>query len=209
VLLYGLKHTKMHISEGVLNPQILIGGTIVSTLIVTYALKKLKNEEIPLVAVFSALFFLASFIHIPVGPASVHLILNGIIGAILGIRAFIAIGIALLLQGLLFGYGGVSTLGINTFNLALPALIGFVIFSLHIENPMFKKIKFFFVGFLPIIVSALMLSLTLSFNGEALIPAAKVAFFANMPVMFIEGFITMFALLFLEKVYPSIFKEIK
>jgi len=199
----------MHISEGILKPEILIGGTIVSIAIGSYALKKLKNEEIPLVAVFSALFFLASFIHIPVGPASVHLILNGIIGAILGVRAFIAIGIALLLQGLLFGYGGVSTLGINTFNLALPALIGYAIFSLHVNNNLIKKIKYFFIGFLPVTTSALMLSITLACNGESLIPAAKIAFIANMPVMFIEGFITMFALLFLEKVYPKILNEIK
>jgi len=199
----------MHISEGVLRPEILVAGTVISLAITSYALKKLKNEEIPLVAVFSALFFLGSFIHIPVGPTSVHLVLNGIIGAILGIRAFIAIGIALLLQGLLFGYGGVSTLGINTFNMAVPALLAYALFSLHVNNPILKKIKYFCVGFLPVTLSALMLSITLGLNGEALIPAAKIAFISNMPVMFIEGFITMFAIIFLEKVYPQIFKEIK
>jgi len=199
----------MHISEGILKPEILIGGAVVSLAITAYALKKLKNEEIPLVAVFSALFFLGSFIHIPVGPTSVHLVLNGIIGAILGIRAFIAIGIALLLQGLLFGYGGVSTLGINTFNMAIPALFAYILFSLHVKNHFLKKIKYFSVGFLPITLSALMLSLTLALNGDALIPAAKVAFISNIPVMIIEGFITMFAIVFLEKVYPQIFRSIK
>jgi len=199
----------MHISEGVLKPEILITGAVISTVIGFYALKKLKNEEIPLVAVFSALFFLGSFIHIPIGPASVHLILNGIIGAILGVRAFIAIGIALLLQGLLFGYGGISTLGVNTLNLALPALLGYAIFSLHVKTDLLKKVKYFFIGFLPVTASASMLSLTLACNGEALISAAKIAFIANMPVMFIEGLITMFAFLFLEKVYPKILNEIK
>lgn len=199
----------MHISEGVLQPEILISGAVISISIGAYALKKLKNEEIPLVAVFSALFFLGSFIHIPVGPASVHLILNGIIGAILGVRAFISIAIALLLQGLLFGYGGVSTLGINTLNLALPALLGYMLISLHVKNLLWKKVLYFFIGFLPVSMSAFMLSITLALNGESFIPAAKIAFFANMPVMFIEGFITMFALLFLEKVYPKIFSEIK
>lgn len=197
----------MHISEGVLEPQILIGGAVLSIAICSYAIKKLKNEEIPLVSVFSALFFLASFIHVPVGLVSIHLILNGIIGAILGVRAFIAIAIALLLQGLLFGYGGVSTLGINTFNLALPALLGYFIISLHVENLLLKKIKYFFVGFLPISLSALFLSLTLALNGDAFVNAAKAAFFANLPLMFIEGLITMFALLFLEKVYPQILRE--
>jgi cobalt/nickel transport system permease protein len=72
-----------------------------------------------------------------------------------------------------------------------------------------KKIKYFFIGFLPVSISALFLSITLGLNGESFIAAAKVAFFANIPLMFIEGFVTMFAFLFLEKVYPKILKEIK
>jgi len=199
----------MHISEGVLQPEILIGGAVISISIIAYALKKLKNEEIPLVAVFSALFFLASFIHIPAGPVSIHLILNGIIGAILGVRAFIAIFIALLLQGLLFGYGGMSTLGINTFNLALPALLGWFILSLHVENKLIVKVQSFFVGFIPVCVSAIFLSATLALNGDSFIDAAKVALLAHIPLMFIEGIITMFALTFLYKVYPQILKNIK
>lgn len=199
----------MHISEGVLQPHILISGAVTTIAITAYALKKLKNEEIPLVAVFSALFFLASFIHIPIGPISIHLILNGIIGAILGVRAFIAILIALLLQGLLFGYGGVSTLGINTFNLALPSLLGWYIISLHVKNNFLVKIKYFFVGFASVSLSALFLSTTLALNGASFMSASKVAFVAHIPVMVIEGVITMFALVFLQKVYPQIFKSIR
>ncbi|HIP29442.1 MAG TPA: cobalt transporter CbiM [Sulfurospirillum arcachonense] len=199
----------MHISEGVLNPEILIGGVVVSLAFTTYALKKLKNEEIPLVAVFSALFFLASFIHVPAGPVSIHLILNGIIGAILGVRAFIAIFIALLLQGVLFGYGGISTLGINTLNLALPSLLGWYILSLHVKSISLKKVQYFLVGFTSVFVSALFLSITLALNGESFIDAAKVAFLAHIPVMLIEGVITMFALMFLDRVYPQIFKRVR
>lgn len=199
----------MHISEGVLRPEILVAGAVVSLAITTYALIKLKNEEIPLVAVFSALFFLGSFMHIPIGVTSVHLVLNGIIGAILGVRAFIAIGIALLLQGLLFGYGGISTLGVNTLNMAIPAVLAYAIFSLPIKGFLLNKIKYFCVGFVAVATSALMLSLTLALNGEALIPAAKLAFVSSIPVMFIEGFITMFAIVFLEKVYPQVFRSIK
>ena len=199
----------MHISEGVLNPEILIGGAVISFAFTAYALKKLKNEDIPLVAVFSALFFIASFIHIPVGPVSIHLILNGIIGGILGVRAFISIFIALLLQGVLFGYGGISTLGINTLNLALPALIGWYILSLHVNSVSLKKVQYFLVGFMSVAVSALFLSITLALNGESFLNASKVAFLAHIPVMFIEGVITMFALIFLNKVYPQILKSIR
>lgn len=197
----------MHISEGILEPQILISGAVVSTLIISYALKKLQHEEIPLVAVFSALFFLASFIHIPAGPVSIHLILNGILGAILGLRAFIAILIALLLQGLLFGYGGLSTLGINTFNLAFPALIGYYLIRLHVNNTVLQKVQYFMIGFVPVSLAAIFLSITLTLNGEAFVEAAKIALIAHLPVMFIEGVITMFALLFLQKVYPRILQR--
>lgn len=199
----------MHISEGVLIPEILICGAIVSTCILTYTLSKLRQEEIPLVAVFSALFFFASFIHIPVGPTSIHLILSGIIGAILGTRAFISIFMALLLQGLLFGYGGISTLGINSFNLGVPAILGYLLLSIHVEHPIMKKIQYFSIGFLPICLSAIFLSLTLVLNGEAFMITAKIALLTNIPLMFIEGFITMFSLLFLQKVYPKIFERIK
>lgn len=197
----------MHISEGLLEPQILIGGAVITLGITAYAVKKLKNEEIPLVSVFSALFFLGSFIHVPVGPVSVHLILNGIIGGILGLRAFIAIFIALLIQGLIFGYGGVSTLGINTFNLAFPALLSWYMLSFNIKNTLFRKIQYFFIGSVSVLLSAILLSLTLALNGDSFVDAAKIALVAHIPIMLIEGIITMFALLFLDRVYPQLLRS--
>jgi cobalt/nickel transport system permease protein len=197
----------MHISEGVLSAPILIGGAIVSTSLLALAIKRLQTQETPLVAVCAALFFVGSFIHIPMGPTSLHLVLNGIIGAILGLRAFIAIAIALFLQGLLFGYGGLSTLGINTFNMALPALIAGSILYINIKNPFMQKLQFFSIGFLAISLSALLLALTLALNDASLITAAKISFFANLPLMFTEGIITMFAMIFLQNSYPNLLKK--
>ncbi len=195
----------MHISEGVLRPEILVGGAAASSLFAAYALKKLKNEEIPLTAVFSALFFIGSFIHIPIGPASIHLVLNGLVGAILGIRAFIAIGIALLLQGVLFGFGGITTLGINTFNIAFPAFLGYLIFHMDTKGSLWENLKYFMVGFIPVALSAFLLSSALALNGEEFYSAAKLALMANLPVMIIEGVVTLFIIRFLKKVYPQIF----
>ncbi len=70
----------------------------------------------------AAAFFVASLIHVPIGPSNVHLILNGIVGLLLGWAAFPAILIALVLQAMLFQYGGISTLGVNTIIMALPAV---------------------------------------------------------------------------------------
>lgn len=194
----------MHLSEGLLNPEILLGGAVLSALFTVYAFKTLTEDEIPKTAVFSALFFLASFVHVPIGPASVHLILGGIVGALLGMRAFIAIFIALLLQGLLFGYGGLSTLGINLFNLATPTLIGYQLFKIQTSQRWQKEIIWFLIGFVPLALSAFLLSLTLAMNGDVFMDAAKLALVAHFPLMFVEGLITLFALRFIEKVAPSL-----
>lgn len=194
----------MHLSEGLLRPEILIGGAVVSAAFTLYAFKTLKDDEIPKTAVLSALFFLASFIHVPIGPTSVHLVLGGIVGAMLGFRAFIAIFVALLLQGVLFGFGGLTTLGINLFNLAIPTLIGYWLFMLPSTKRWQKDLLWFLVGFIPLALSAFLLSLTLALNGDVFVDAAKLALMAHLPIMFIEGFITLFALRFIEKVSPHL-----
>lgn len=194
----------MHLSEGLLKPEILIIGAVLSSVLTAYAFKTLKDEDIPKTAVLSALFFLASFIHIPIGPSSVHLVLGGIIGALLGFQAFIAIFIALFLQGLLFGFGGLTTLGINLFNLATPTLIAYMLFHLKTHSRWQKDIVWFLIGFLPLCLSALLLCLTLTLNGELFLDAATLTFLAHLPVMVIEGFMTLLALRFIEKVAPSL-----
>lgn len=194
----------MHLSEGLLKPEILIGGAVVSALFTLYAFKTLKDDEIPKTAVLSALFFLASFIHVPIGPTSVHLVLGGIVGAMLGCRAFIAIFVALLLQGVLFGFGGLTTLGINLFNLATPTLIGYWLFMLPVSKRWQKDILWFLIGFIPLSVSAFLLSITLALNGDVFVDAAKIALVAHLPLMFIEGAMTLLALRFIEKVAPSL-----
>jgi cobalt/nickel transport system permease protein len=61
-------------------------------------------------------------IHIRVGPTSVHLLLNGLVGVILGKRACVAIPVAIVLQAVLLGHGGFQTLGVNAVVITLPAL---------------------------------------------------------------------------------------
>lgn len=191
----------MHISEGILSPAILIPAWGVTAISVGYSLKKMEFEEMPKVAVFSALFFIASFIHVPLGPTSVHLLLNGLLGVVLGFASLPAIFVALALQGILFGFGGISTLGVNTLTMALPALIVWQFFTKMTPVPL--GIRSFLSGFLSVFLSSLLLSLVLYFNGDAFIETAQLAFAANIPVMVIEGIILYFAVRFLQKVYPE------
>src|SRR5205823_910568 len=55
-------------------------------------------------------------------PSSVHLLLNGLVGIILGWRAPLAILIGVSLQAALIPHGGFSTIGVNTCTEAIPAL---------------------------------------------------------------------------------------
>jgi len=92
----------MHISEGICSPPVLAAGAGLAVLGAALGLKGLKTESIPKVGVLSSAFFVASLIHVPIGPVSVHLVLNGLMGLLLGWASFPANLVALLLQGVLF-----------------------------------------------------------------------------------------------------------
>ncbi len=121
----------MHIAEGALPLSECIVGYLITAIIIGLTLKyrKITLEDVPRLALFTAIFFVASLIHMNVGPSSVHLLLSGLIGMILGPHAFIAAFIALFLQAVLVGFGGISTLGVNTIDMGLPALIAWIIAS--------------------------------------------------------------------------------
>lgn len=192
----------MHISEGVLKPEIIAPAAAVSGIYVAYLLYKLKANDIPKVASMSALFFAASFIHFPLGPSSIHLVLSGILGAILGRNAFLAIFIGLLLQAIFFAFGGIGVLGVNSIVIGLPAILGY--FIIHTKLP--KQLSFFLVGFVPIFVSSILLSLVLVLNGKIFIDVAKLVFFANIGLVFIEGLISFVILNFIYKVNKGLIK---
>ena len=196
----------MHISEGILSAPVLVTGVALTATAVGYSLKKMEHKEVPKVAILSSVFFVASLIHVPVGPSSVHLILNGIIGVLLGWSAFPAILVALVLQGVLFQFGGITTLGVNTFNMALPAIICFYLFNRGVrnENNFIALTLAFICGFLAVLLSGVMVAAALVFTGEPFMQIAKLVLIAHLPIMIIEGILTAFCIGFLRKVRPEI-----
>ncbi len=196
----------MHISEGILSAPVLVTGAGLTAMAVGYSLKKMEHKEVPKVAILSSVFFVASLIHVPLGPSSVHLILNGIMGALLGWTAFPAILVALALQGVLFQFGGVTTLGVNTLNMALPAIICFYLFNKGIrsKNNLIALILAFACGFLGVMLSGIMVAAALVSTGEAFLQVAKLVVIAHLPVMILEGALTAFCVGFLRKVRPEI-----
>lgn len=196
----------MHIVEGVLSPPVLLGGAAIAGVGTYIGLKKIEYENMPRVAVISSTFFVASLIHIPVGPTSVHLILNGLAGVILGWASYPALLLALFLQAVLFQFGGFTTLGVNTMTMATPALISFLCFKRFIRSKE-RKVSFlvgFLAGFMSIFLSGLFTALALFFSGEAFLPVAKLVVIVHIPVMIIEGILTGFVVLYLKMVKPDL-----
>lgn len=196
----------MHISEGVLSPAVLIAGALVTAGGVAIGLKKMDYSKIPEVAVLSAAFFVASLIHIPIGPVNAHLILNGLVGILLGWMAFPSILVALFLQALLFQFGGLTTLGINTFIMAAPAVMAYYLFSFLIKKNghTLTIVAGFFTGATGVGLAGLLVALSLLGSGEGFINIIKLVIAAHIPVMLIEGIITAFCIVFLKKIRPEL-----
>ena len=197
----------MHISEGVLSPAILTGGAALTAVGVGIGLKSIDYEEIPYMGILTAGFFVASLIHLPVGPSSVHLILNGMLGLILGWKAFPSILVGLALQALLFQFGGITTLGINTLNMALPAVTCYYLFGWGVKmnsGRLIFIITAFAAGCFAVLFAGILVGFSLYLNGEAFLPAARLLVAAHLPVMLIEGILTATCALFLRKVRPDI-----
>ncbi|MFC1526937.1 energy-coupling factor ABC transporter permease, partial [Candidatus Latescibacterota bacterium] len=74
----------MHISEGVLSPPVLAAGAALAAGGLAIGLKRMQPHDVPKVAVLSSAFFVASLIHVPIGPTNAHLVLNGVTGLLLG-----------------------------------------------------------------------------------------------------------------------------
>jgi len=112
----------VHISEGVLSAPWWAGGILLMIVLAGIGAWRIRDEEIPRIALLTALFFVASLVQLPVGPTHAHLLLNGLLGVLLGWRAALAIPIGVFLQTVLFQQGNLSTLGINSCLMTIPAI---------------------------------------------------------------------------------------
>jgi cobalt/nickel transport system permease protein len=191
----------MHIPDGMLSTSVCLAGYGVTFLATSFSIKRINQAEdkirnIPKASLLTAAFFLLSLISIPVPPASIHLLLNGLLGALLGYFAFPAVLVALFLQAVLFGHGGLTTMGINALIMGLPnSILGFII------------------GFLGLALSVMLFALILiafipgQINAEAERVAIMAVVAAHIPLALVEGLITALALNYIQKVKPSLLQS--
>lgn len=195
----------MHISEGVLSAPVLIAGAALAGAGVAVGLRKMDYDSLPQVAVLASVFFVASLIHVPIGPSAAHLVLNGLCGLLLGWQAFPAILVGLTLQAVLFQFGGLTGLGVNTFNMAFPAVLLGLACKRFVtsSSPVVRGCAEFVTGAGAILMSGLLVALSLVATGDSFWAAARLIVLAHVPVMIIEGIITIFIVEFVRRVRPE------
>ena len=209
----------MHIPDGFLPATVCAAGYVVAAPVTWYSIHKINQKEnpregVPKASLLTAAFFVVSWIHIPVPPTSVHLVLNGLLGAVLGYFAFPAILIGLFFQAVMFQHGGLTTLGVNSIVMGLPALLSYYVF--RIRNLLRKKgqvvtgVFGFLAGFGGIGISVIMFvvilltSLPAGFDVATERAAIYTVALAYLPLMVIEGVFTALVTVFLQRVRPRL-----
>lgn len=195
-----------HIPDGVLSVPVLVGGGMIAAAGVGFALRQLDDRAIPRTAILSAAFFVTSLFSVPVGPSSVHLLLGGLMGLVLGILTFPAVLIGLILQSVLFGFGGLTTLGVNTVNMALPGVVLAAIFAPAISKGSIGRAAVLAgaCASLAVMATGIFVALCLALSSSDYVPSARILLATYIPLMLGEGVITGFAIAFIRRVKPEL-----
>jgi cobalt/nickel transport system permease protein len=203
-----------HIPDGVVSSELLTIGAVGTMIALKYGLKKLETDKVPQAAMLTAVFFISSLISFPIGPSSVHLLFNGLIGLMLGWAAIPVIFVALLLQLMFFGYGGLLVLGLNTFNMAVPAILVAItlrplLLSLMSNSAGISKHASLIIGGISggigVGLTTFLLCFSLVLSGQEFAPMMKIILATNLPLLLIESAVTAMIVSFLAKTSPSIF----
>lgn len=156
----------MHIPDGYLSPQTYIPliGVFVATAAV--AVRKVKNEvsvrNIPYLGMAAAFSFIIMMFNLPVpGGTTGHAVGSAVISILFGPwAATIAVSVALIIQALVFGDGGITAIGANCFNMAVfMPFVAYYLFKILSPNPA-KKVRVYIAafvsGYLSLVLTAIL-----------------------------------------------------
>lgn len=195
-----------HIPDGILSVPVLVAGGLIAAGGVALALRRLDDRMIPRAAILSAAVFAGSLIAVPVGPSSVHVLLSGLMGLMLGTGTFAAVLVMLLLQAVLFGFGGLTTLGVNTVNIALPGVVFAMILGPAIRSArgsLSRAALAGAVGALSVLGTGGLVALSLALSASEYTPVASVLIATYLPLALAEAFVTAGIVSFLARVQPD------
>lgn len=216
----------MHIPENYLSPSTCAVMAAAMVPVWTYSVKKVKEEipkvKMPLLGIGAAFSFLGMMFNIPLpGGTTGHAVGGTLIAILTGSPSAgcIAVTIALLIQALLFGDGGILAFGANCFNMAfiLPFL-GFAIYKLIWEKTGKRKLAAGIGSYIGINAAAFCAAIEFGIQPLLFTDAAGKALYCpypltiSIPAMMI-GHLTLFGiaeivlttaiLAFVEKISPE------
>jgi cobalt/nickel transport system permease protein len=202
----------MHIGEGILTATsggqcALLAGTVAAAAGTMIGLRRLDDDQIPKAAVLGSAFFAASSIQYPLGYASVHFVLSGLMGLVLGWAIFPTVLAGLVLQVLFVSsIAGPTVLGINTLIMALPGVICHYLFRSSVASDR-EPVIFaggFAAGSLALILGALLSTAALVLAGKSYYLLAQGFLAAHAPLAVTEGLVTGSVVVMLRQVRPEI-----
>jgi cobalt/nickel transport system permease protein len=225
----------MHIPDGYLSPIISLGAGIMTIPVWGLATQRVKavldNRTIPLLAVFSALTFTIMMFNVPVpGGTTAHGVGGTLTAIILGPwAAVISVSVALIIQALFFGDGGILAILINCFNMAI--VLPFVAYGTYrliaARAPLLSNrrvVAAFIGGYVGMTASALLVGIELGIqpllftgaNGQALyspyglseaIPAMLISHVFGASI--VEGLIGALGVAYFQKRHPEYLEGLK
>ena len=130
----------MHIPDGLLDPITTVVLWIVVIFVMIFGFKKIgkvfeeedSEKMIPYIGVLAATIFAFQFVNYPVpGGTSGHLVGGTLVSVILGPWVAVIVIFMVLVVQALFGDGGITAIGANTFNMGvICGIVGFYIVKL-------------------------------------------------------------------------------
>jgi cobalt/nickel transport system permease protein len=156
----------LHIPDGFLSPKLYVPAAAVAGTLWAYGLRRVSRrmdeKAIPRVAVLTAFSFVLMMIMIPLpGSTSAHAVGVGILAALFGVWiSYLSVSLALLLQALLFGAGGITSLPVNALAIGLAGSAAAAL-AMRIFRPLGEKVALFAAGWLSVNVAAFLLALAL------------------------------------------------
>lgn len=215
----------MHIMEGYLPPQFcIIWGVICVPFIVTgyLSIKKTLAENrrtITILAMAGAFVFVLSSLKIPsVTGSCSHMTGTGLGAILFGPSAVSILGIIVLIfQAILLAHGGLTTLGANTFSMAIAGpFVSYAIYKLCKMLKINKYVGIFLAASIGDLVTYCITSIQLALaypseSGGVMVSVFKfLAVFAptQLPLAIIEGILTVVIMIGLETYAKSELKDL-
>ncbi|HMP73086.1 MAG TPA: cobalt transporter CbiM [Kiritimatiellia bacterium] len=197
----------MHLADGILSPPVLVAGTTIAIGSVVLGLRSLDLHHIPRAAVMTAVFFTASFLHVPLGPGQIHFVFSGLAALVLGSAVFPALLIGLFLQAILLGYGGITALGVNLVIMAFPAWLAALPARRRLARASSRSLVIAIgaaVAVASILGSIAIMSLALLLSDPRYRNLLPPVIALHAPLLLMEALATAGATAFLHRVHPEL-----